>query len=197
MVTSLMYEALFANLFASVSLSDPPVHLVVAPLTHAVGTISLAACAWGGANVILADTDTDTDTGAILAAIERYRVSLLFLLSMAIYRLLAHPDLRRNDYSALWQFIYAAAPMSLDKLGSCIEVFGPVMVQAYGQAEAPFFCTCLTTEDHRAVSDLALRKRLSTCGRVTPFMVVEIMDDEGRLLGPGETGEIVVCRANS
>lgn len=188
MVTNRMYETLFANLFASVSLSDPPVHLVVAPLTHAAGTISLAACAWGGVNVILADTDP----GAILSAIERYCVSLLFLPPTVIYRLLAHPDLRRHDYSALRHFIYAAAPMSLDKLGLCIEVFGPVMVQAYGQAEAPFFCTCLTTEDHRAASDPALRKRLSSCGRATPFTVVEIMDDEGRLLGPGELGEIVV-----
>lgn len=102
------------------------------------------------------------------------------------------PTCAVTNYSALRHFIYAAAPMSLDKLGLCIEVFGPVMVQAHGQAEAPFFCTCLTTEDHRAASDPALRKRLSSCGRATPFTVVEIMDDEGRLLGPAESGEIVV-----
>ncbi len=106
-VTHRMYGALFANLFASVALSVPPVHLVVAPLTHAAGTISLAACAWGGTNVILGDTEP----GTILAAIARYRVSLLFLPPTLIYRLLAHPDLRRHDYSALRHFIYAAAPM--------------------------------------------------------------------------------------
>jgi fatty-acyl-CoA synthase len=44
---------------------------------------------------------------------------------------------------------------------------------------------------HRRVGSLA-RERLSSAGRPTPLAVVAIMDDDGKLLGPGQRGEIVV-----
>ncbi|MGW6599839.1 AMP-binding protein [Streptomyces sp. NPDC055036] len=72
-----------------------------------------------------------------------------------------------------------------------VEVFGPVMTQLFGQAEAPFACTVLTREDI-AAADLKHRGRLASCGRPTVAARVESMNDLGDLLGPGEQGEIVV-----
>ncbi|MGW6774150.1 AMP-binding protein [Streptomyces sp. NPDC055037] len=72
-----------------------------------------------------------------------------------------------------------------------VEVFGPVMTQLFGQAEAPFACTVLTREDI-AAADLKHRGRLASCGRPTLAARVEIMNDLGDLLGPSEQGEIVV-----
>ena len=188
MVTHRIYETLFANFFASMPLDAAPVHLVVAPLTHAAGAVCFAACAYGGETIVL----PDTDPGRILSAIERYRVSLLFMPPTLIYRLLDHPDLEKVDCRSLQYFIYSAAPMSTDKLQRALEVFGPVMVQGYGQAEAPFFCTCLNARDHVVGDDPAARKRLSSCGRASPFARVEVMDDDGRLLGANQRGELVI-----
>jgi acyl-CoA synthetase (AMP-forming)/AMP-acid ligase II len=100
---------------------------------------------------------------------------------------------RKGDYGSLRYFVYSAAPMSVDKLREAMDVFGPVMVQAYGQAEAPFVCTVMNADDHvRALADPALAKRLASCGRASPFVRIGVMDAGGRLLPPGERGEVVV-----
>ncbi|MBV7481344.1 class I adenylate-forming enzyme family protein [Bordetella sp. BOR01] len=189
MVTHRVYGALLANWFSSMPVTAPPVHLAVAPLSHAAGAVAFATMAYGGVNIIM----PTTEAGAILRAIEQYRVTQLFLPPTLIYKLLAHPDVRAHDYRHLQYFVYSAAPMSVDKLLEALQVFGPVMVQAYGQAEAPFVCTCMTAQDHaRILADPAQRHRLASCGRASPLVRVAIMDPEGRLLGPGERGEVVV-----
>ena len=38
--------------------------------------------------------------------------------------------------------------MSVDKLVEAIEVFGPVLTQTYGQAEACMICTFFSPADH-------------------------------------------------
>jgi acyl-CoA synthetase (AMP-forming)/AMP-acid ligase II len=188
LITHRIYEALLANFLASMPLTEAPVHLVVAPLTHAAGTVCFPTFAYGGSNVIL----SSTEPADILAAIERHKVSLLFLPPTVIYRLLDHPHLDRYDYSSLRYFIYSAAPMSTEKLQRAMATFGMVMVQGYGQAEAPFFCTCLTPHDHQQAIASGAVGRLASCGRASPFAQVEIMDDEGRLCGPNSRGEVVV-----
>ena len=183
------YLAMHANWYAAMPVRERPVHLVVAPLTHAAGWLCFATCGYGGANVIL----QSAEPAAIIEAIERYQVTQIFLPPTVIYKLLAHPDVRKGSYRSLRYFIYSAAPMSVDKLREALQVFGPVMVQAYGQAEAPFACTIMTADDHaRILDDPALKHRLSSCGRASPFVRVEVMDSQGRLLQPGERGELVV-----
>jgi acyl-CoA synthetase (AMP-forming)/AMP-acid ligase II len=70
-----------------------------------------------------------------------------------------------------------------------MDVFGPVVCQSFGQAEAPMFLTFLSTRhllDAPPGSD-----RWSSCGRATLGQRVEIMGEDGGLLGRGERGEIV------
>ena len=88
------------------------------------------------------------DPGAILAAIERHKVTHVYMPPTLIYMLLAHPDIGKYDYSSLSRLIYAAAPMSVDKLVEAIKVFGPVLTQTYGQAEACVICTFFSPADH-------------------------------------------------
>lgn len=189
MVTHRTYAAMLSNWFASMPVSGRPVHLVVAPLSHAAGAMAFITMAYGGLSIVL----PSADPGAILSAIERHRVTQLFLPPTVIYKLLAHPQARDHDYGSLRYFIYSAAPMSVDRLREALDLFGPVMVQCYGQAEAPFVCTCLTTQDHVLIlSDPAHAHRLASCGRASPFVRVAVMDTDGKLLPPGERGEIVV-----
>jgi acyl-CoA synthetase (AMP-forming)/AMP-acid ligase II len=143
--------------------------------------------ALGGTQVFVAKPEP----GAILAAIERHRITHLFMPPTMIYMLLAHADVRAHDYSSLRYFMYAAAPMAAEKLREALDVFGPVMAQTFGQVEAPMVCTYLSPQDH--VEALAHHpERLLSCGRPAPLTRVAIMDDEGRLLPQGERGEIVV-----
>ncbi|HYF28006.1 MAG TPA: AMP-binding protein [Baekduia sp.] len=165
-----------------------PVQLVAAPMSHAAGGITFCVFAVGGTHIIH-DGVVPKD---IFESIERHKVTRLFLPPTAIYALLAHPDVRSHDFSSLRHFIYAAAPMSVDKLKESMEVFGPVMTQTFGQAEAPMICTVLTPRDHVEALESGREERLASCGRPSVVATVRIMDDDGTILGPGEKGEIVV-----
>ena len=141
---NLNWVAQIASMAAGFPVRTPPVHLIVAPLTHAAGALSIILSAQGATHVIL----PGFDAAAVLAAIARHRVTHLFLPPTAIYALLADPNIGHYDYGALEYFIYGAAPMSVAKLKEAIAVFGPVMAQAYGQTEAPTTCTFLAPWEH-------------------------------------------------
>jgi acyl-CoA synthetase (AMP-forming)/AMP-acid ligase II len=104
-----------------------------------------------------------------------------------IYRLLAHPDARTRDCSSLEYVVYGAAPMSVDKLREGLELWGPVFVQIYGQAEAPGVITFLSREDHTRIG-----RHLASAGRPTGACEVALMDEHGTIVGAGMRGEIVV-----
>jgi acyl-CoA synthetase (AMP-forming)/AMP-acid ligase II len=188
MLSHRAWATMIANFHCALPVQGTPVHLVIAPMTHAAGVVATMLMPVGATHVIL----PQFDALQVMQAIERERVTHLFLPPTAIYMLLAHPALHRHDYTSLEAFMYAAAPMSVDKLRQCLEVFGPVMVQTFGQAEAPMVCTVMDQRQHALASTPAYQHRLASCGKPTLFTPVAIMDDDGRLLGAGERGEIVV-----
>ena len=183
-----VWETMIANFYSALPVGKPPVHLVVAPMTHAAGGVAIILMAMGATQIILPGFDAKK----VVDAIEKEKVTHLFLPPTAIYVLLAHPGLREHDFSSLEAFIYAAAPMSVEKLKECLDVFGPVMVQTFGQAESPMVCTVLDQKDHQVIGNPDLEHRLASCGRPTLLTPVGIMDDDGNLLPAGERGEIVV-----
>jgi len=188
MLTHNNVETFICNFITCMPYSEPPVNLVVAPITHAAGYLTLALLACGATNVIMAKVDLLK----IMENIEKFKVTTLFLPPTVIYMLLAHPKVRDFDYSSLRYFLYGAAPTAVDKLKEAIEVFGPAMAQGYGQTEALAMCLFLSPDEHLVIGDPDEEKRLWSCGRAALCTQVEIMDDEGHLLGPNEEGEIVM-----
>lgn len=187
MHTHLIWETMAASFLTALPVEPHPTYLMMSPITHAAGTFALMMMPMG-VHVFIHD---GFDPEAALRTIEAERVTHLFLPPTAIYKLLAHPATAGVDFSALRAFIYSAAPMSVEKLREAISIFGPVMVQFWGQMEAPSFLTCLTAQDH--VDALAADgARLASCGRETLFTRIGVMDEKGVLLPPGERGELVV-----
>ena len=187
-VSNRSLEALVASCLVSMPCDQPPVHLVAAPLTHAAGAIAFPLFTQGATQWLMSEVDPET----IMQMIERHQVTHLFLPPTVIYLMLAHPKVRDYDYSSLKYFIYAAAPMSGEKLRQAMDIFGPVMVQTYGQAEAAMICTFMSVKDHQEALQPGNEHRLVSCGKVTPFTRLAIMDDEGNLLPTNEKGEIVI-----
>jgi fatty-acyl-CoA synthase len=83
--------------------------------------------------------------------------------------------------------IYGASPIPQPVLSAALDRFGPVLVQIYGQSEAPITITCLRKEDHVGDDD----SRFSA-GRPFRSVGVEVWDDDGHALPPGEEGEVAV-----
>lgn len=88
-----------------------------------------------------------------------------------------------------WGFetvVYGASPIPQPVLERALDHFGPSLVQVYGQSEAPVTLTCLHKQDH-----LIEGARLSA-GRPWRSVEVEVRDESGLVVGPGEVGEVFV-----
>ncbi|MGA3292409.1 MAG: AMP-binding protein [Candidatus Acidiferrales bacterium] len=161
--------------------------LNTAPLSHAAGVVALAAFTLGATNVVL----PSFDALEVLRAIEHYKVTHLYLPPTALYKLLALPQVRCFDYSSLRIFLLAGSPVSPDQFKKAAEIFGPCMCQCYGQTEAPMLLTWLDPATVAAATAGKRPERLRSCGKPTSAVRLAIMDEEGGLLPPNQTGEIV------
>ncbi len=179
------YHAMVAN--QSILLpTKNPVMLVAAPITHAGGGLSYRVLAMGG-RVVLMDRP---DPQRMLAAIQEHGITEVFLPPTVIYRVLAQENLQEFDLSTLQYLIWSAAPMSVEKLRVALQLFGPVLVQSYGQTEALGIAD-MGVGEFFVGGEIAPEQRLSACGRpALPFCSVKIVNDENEKLPQGETGEI-------
>ena len=168
--------------------SECIVNLAAAPMTHTAGYLSIPVSARGGTVVVI----TKPDPVTLLDAIEQHRVTEFFLPPTVIYRLLELPGIQQRDFSSLKYLMYGAAPMSVEKLKQALALFGPVMLQGYGQTEAPGGISALRPSDHFVEGRVAGDERLSACGRPSVLNALAIMDDQRRHLPQGSSGEICV-----
>jgi len=186
------FETYVANHAATMGRSDPPQYLVVAPLTHAAGFMCFPILLRGGTIFITATTTPR----AVADAMQHHAITDLFLPPTLVYTMLADPEIKAMKFPALRCLLYGAAPMSVEKLREALEWLGPVLYQGYAQVEALMMVTLLKPEDHFIDGEIADAKRLSSCGRPGPFVMVAVMDEEGALLPDNEVGEIVVRSDN-
>ena len=169
--------------------SEDIVHLAVAPITHAAGIMIAVFSAAGGSNIV----HQNFDAQAVMEAIETHQVTSIFLPPTAYYALLDEAKRSSYDTSSLRQILIAAAPVSPDKFREGVDVFGPVICQCFGQAEAPMLISWLGPEIVEAATKGERPERLKSAGKVTSSVQVAILDDDGNEQPIGERGEIC-CR---
>lgn len=104
-----------------------------------------------------------------------------------------------RDLTSLRNLAYGGSKVSLPLVRRALELLpGVGFVNAYGLTETSSTIAVLTPDDHRAAqaalaaADSAAVKRLGSVGRPVPGIEVEIRDDEGKALPPGQTGELFV-----
>lgn len=166
-----------------------PVNLAAAPLTHTAGILSLQTVVRGGTVVIVERASPEN----VIDAVERFGVTEVFLPPTVIYRMLSKIDEHTTDMSSLRYILYGAAPMSVARLQEGIDKLGPVFIGGYGQTEAPAAITFLHPEEHLDDGATASDERLSSCGRPSPFISIDIKDIEsGETMATGEPGEVCV-----
>ncbi len=170
--------------------SSADVLLHAAPITHGSGLMLFHHIARGAASAF---PDTGSfDPAAIFASIERHRATTMFLAPTMLNTLVASPDRPRFDLSSLHTIVYAGGPMYAEHILQAVDAFGAILVQLFGQGEAPMTITVLPKEEHRVGADATRLKRLASAGRAVTGVDVRIVGDDGRVLGSGETGEVAV-----
>ncbi len=159
-------------------------HLVCTPLSHAGGAFFVPVLLHGGSLVVI----PQFEAGAVLDAVEKYRITTMMLVPSMIYALLDHPRFADADLSSLETIFYGASAVSPTRMQEAIRKLGPIFFQFYGQTEAPQSVCVMRKEEH-LVDDLA---RLSAVGRPVPWLRVALLDDDGNRVSDGEPGELCV-----
>jgi acyl-CoA synthetase (AMP-forming)/AMP-acid ligase II len=122
------------------------------------------------------------DVARWLALAERYRVSHAMLVPVQYQRILAHPDFARSDLTAFRAKFSTSAPFPAALKEAVLAHWPGALIEFYGMTEGGGTCVLLAQEH---------RDKLDTVGRPAPGHDIRVIDEAGRELPRGETGEIV------
>lgn len=169
---------------------DDEVVLVAMPCAHIGGTgLGIMAVGSGLPAYVLAEFTPD----GFFDAVETGGVTRLFIVPAALHILLQHPRCSSVDFSRLKYILYGAAPIPLELLRQCIQMFKCEFIQAYGMTETTGTIVMLPPEDH----DPAGNERMRSAGKPLPGVELRIVDGAGNDLPTGEVGELWARSSNN
>ncbi len=162
--------------------------IVVAPLSHGAGVHQLCQVAHGVTTILM--PSDKLEIGRFWSLVEEWKVTNLFTVPTIVKMLIEDPAVDQYDHSSLRYVIYAGAPMYRADQMKALQKLGAVMVQYFGLGEVTGAITVLPPVLH-SLED-GPQARIGTCGFERTGMQVQIQDDTGNEIAPGETGEICV-----
>lgn len=166
--------------------TDRLLHL--GPLTHASGSYFMPFFLKGAQSIVM---PKGFEIDNFFTCLEKYRITAFTCVPTILIRIMNDSRIETVDKSSLKMIGYGASPMPTDKIKKALDLFGPILVQNYGQTEAYMTISYLSKEDHvDAVKED--NERLASVGKPYTFVQVEILDDDGKFLEPGQVGELVV-----
>jgi long-chain acyl-CoA synthetase len=169
-------------------LNSGDVVLCVMPFFHVGGSAAHLIPAFAvGATLVI---HKKFEESLVLEAIERERVTYVFLVPTMIMRLLEHPKLTDYDLSSLHTVGYTGSPMPIEALRKGIACLGEVFFQELGQTET-LNMTVLKREEHTLEGSPRELRRLESVGKPHKEGELRIVDAQGRDVAIGEAGEIV------
>ena len=167
----------------TMALSEADRICIPVPLYHCFGMVlgNLACMTHGAAMVYPSDAFEPLATLETVAA-ERctglYGVPTMFIAQ------LEHARFAEFDLASLRTGIMAGSPCPVEVMKQVIDRMHMDQVTiAYGMTETSPVSTQTSVDD-------PLDRRVGTVGRIHPHVEVKIVDDEGRIVAPGETGEL-------
>lgn len=158
------------------------VALVGLPLFHCamLNSVTMPFLIVGGTVVLT----KGFEPGETARAIDEHQVNVMVLLPMMYGMWLSDPAYQGRTFPSLKRAMYAMAPMPPERLKAIHEMF-PNADVVLGSGQTEFTpATCMQRPEHQW-------SKANTWGTATAMTRVAIMDDTGRLLPRGETGEIV------
>jgi long-chain acyl-CoA synthetase len=153
----------------------------VLPLFHCAQFAVAGSALLAGASMVI---QRGFDPSAVLAALARERVTVMFGLPLMFGALLQHPARAQSDLSGLRLCMYAMAPMAKPLLERLIAEMCPNFALGSGQTEIFPMTMYFPPEEQ-------LRRFGNYWGQPCSVNELAIMDADGTLLGREEVGEIV------
>lgn len=162
------------------------VFLCLSPLCHSI-SVSVMALLYVGGELLLCPPEYIRDSAKVLNLVEAEKVTSTAMVPTVINRLVTFMDENHLKNDTIKCIHYGASPMSKQLIEHCSKVFNCKFHQGYGMTETYGTVTTLLPEDHMD------EKHLLSVGRTVPGNRIKIVDEQGRELPAGETGEIYIC----
>ena len=151
------------------------------PMFHcAQQAVTLSTLNVGGAVSII----RQFDPGRVMEIVENDRINLVFGLPIMYRAMLHHPRVLEHNWEHLRGCVFAMAPMDQATLEKGMAVFKAEFMLGTGQTECFPPTNMFRASRH-------LDKQGNYWGESNLALDTAVMDEGGRLLGPGQVGEIV------
>lgn len=171
---------------ASLGLTQRESLLVIAPMFHAAGALNAIGTTALGCEVVFMRT---FDLDALLATIEKQRITKIGLIVVMLEMIGRHPNLSDYDLSCVEKITYGGSPISETTLEMAQNIFpNAQLFQVYGQTEGGPTVSILPPEYHVADSD-----KIRSAGIPVIGTQIQIVDEVSIPLPVREIGEILVA----
>ncbi len=164
--------------------------LLMQAMSHGAGFFVLPYLMKGGTVFIM----RDFDAAEVLDLAERHSIETVKLVPTMLQRMLHVPGIEHRRFPHLRAIVYGASPMPTEPLRRAIEIFGPRLIQIYGQSECPVTLTILPAEEHKL--DSPHPERLTSAGRPWATVQTRIVDEAGQDVPAGVPGELILRGPN-
>jgi fatty-acyl-CoA synthase len=153
------------------------------PLYHCFGMVmGNLGCVTHGATIVY--PSEGFDALAVLEAVEAEACAALYGVPTMFIAMLGHERFGQFDLSSLRTGIMAGSPCPIEVMKQVIErMHMPQVTIAYGMTET-------SPVSFQSGIDDPLEVRVATVGHVHPHLEVKIVDEAGRIVPRGETGEL-------
>jgi acyl-CoA synthetase (AMP-forming)/AMP-acid ligase II len=161
--------------------------LTVGALSHAGSVRVLPFIARGATNYL----HPHFDAVKALKEIHQSKITDISTVPTILITLMDHPERPKYDLSSIKRITYGGSPMPVERIKDAVKLFGPVLIQSFGQAESIITITHLPRQEHITHGDPDRERRLGSAGREYAGVQVRVVDENDNVLGPNEVGEIV------
>jgi long-chain acyl-CoA synthetase len=193
----LRHKHLVSYILSSVEFAcadDAEAALVCVPPYHIAGIAAVLSSVYSARHVVQLP---NFSAEAWIELARKHQVSTAFVVPTMLARIVdALEGQPSADMPHLKSLSYGGGKMPLSVIEKAMQLFPDTdFSNAYGLTETSSTIAVLGPDEHRnaqASSDKQERRRLVSVGRPLPGVEIEIRDEEGRVLGPGERGEIYV-----
>lgn len=188
----LTHRNLITNAFA-VQMVQPmdrdDTYLVVAPMFHAAGAVSLIQSVFLGATQVIVPA---FDPGVVLDLIEAEGVTQTLGVPSMVAGIVEAQLVAPRDVSTLVGFSHGGSPIAMEVVRRGIEAFpGVSFIHVYGMTEGSPLVTGLIDE-----TELLGTERAKSAGLPIMGIDVVIRDDSGNEVPLGEPGEVTIRGSN-
>ncbi len=153
------------------------------PMYHCFGMVlGTLLCATHGAAIVF--PSVSFDPAAALDAIEAERCTAVHGVPTMFFAMLDEPGFERHDLSSLRTGIMAGAPCPIELMQRVIQdMHVPEITIGYGMTETGPLST-------QTLPDDPVELRVGSVGRPIAHTEIKVIDEQGRIVLPGEPGEL-------